>query len=151
SADASVDGSRGADRSSMARLRWLVCLTCLAAPWLNPYAGGPSTSVNPWLFGALCMAAVCAIEPPAPLNAAAVLGLAAIGAWAVLVTGFTPDAVALAAACLLIFMIAGVAAAGSLRTRIVHAIALAWLLAAGASTAIALAQYFGAPRAWLPG
>jgi O-antigen ligase len=134
----------------MARLRWFACLACLVAPWLNPFAGGPSTSVNPWLLGALCMAAVYAIEPPAPLNAAAAWGLAAITAWAVLVTGFTPDAVALAAACLLIFMTAGVAAAGSLRTRIVHAISLAWLLAAAASTAIALAQYFGAAEGLAP-
>ena len=134
----------------MARLRWFACLACLVAPWLNPYAAGPSTSVNPWLFGALCMAAVYAIEPPAPLNAAAVLGLAAISAWAVLITGFTPDTVALAAACLLIFITGRVAAAGSLRPWIVQCIALAWLLAAAASTAIALSQYFGVAEGLAP-
>src|SRR6185369_9243006 len=150
STDAAVQGPPGAHGSTMARLGWIVCLACLAAPWLNPLASGPSSSVNPWLFGALCMAVIYAIQQPAVVNAAVIVGLAGIGAWAVLVTGFTSDAVALAAACLLIFMAAGLAAAGLLRPRIVHAMALAWLLAATASTAIALAQYFGVSEGLAP-
>jgi O-antigen ligase len=149
SADASVEGSQGVGSSNMARLG-LVCLACLVAPWLNPYAGGPSSSVNPWLFGALCVAAVYAIQPAAWVNATVLAGLAGMSAWALLDTGVTPETVALAAACVLVFVSACVAAAGPVRPQIVHAIALAWLLAAGASTAIALAQYFGAAGGLAP-
>jgi O-antigen ligase len=123
---------------------WFLSAACMLLPWLNPYAGGPSSSVNPWLFSAVCMAVVYGIGQPARPNAAVLLGLAGISAWAILSTGVAPDTVALAAACLLIFMTAGIAAGRSPRSQLVRAIALAWLLAAAASTAIALCQYFGA-------
>jgi O-antigen ligase len=132
------------ERSLLARSKWLVCLLCLAAPWLNPYAAGPSSSVTPWLFSAVCMALVHAIQPPAVLNPLVLPGLAGISIWTVLVSGLGPDVVALMAACLLVFMAAGTAAGGLGRSDFIQAIAVAWLLAASASTAIALLQYFGA-------
>jgi O-antigen ligase len=132
------------------RAGWLVCLLCLAAPWLNPYAGGPSSSVTPWLFSAACMALVYAIQPPAALHPLVLLGLAGVSAWTMLVSGLGPDAVALVAACLLVSMAAGTAAGGLARPDFVQAIALAWLLAASASTAVALLQYFGAGERFAP-
>jgi O-antigen ligase len=138
------------DGSLLVRTGWLVCLLALAAPWLNPYAGGPSSSVTPWLFSAVCMAVVYAIRSPAALNPPLLLGLAAISIWTVLVSGLGPDVVALVAACLLVFMAAGTAAGSFARPDFVQAIALAWLLAASASTAVALLQYFGAGERLAP-
>jgi O-antigen ligase len=127
----------------MAWTRCIVCVACLAAPWLNPYAGGPSSSVTPWLFSAACVALVYAIQSPAAPNPIVLLGLLAVSVWTLLVSGLAPDAMALLAACLLVFMAAGTAAGGSARPDFVQAIALAWLLAATASTAVSLLQYFG--------
>jgi O-antigen ligase len=132
------------------RAGWLVCLLCLAAPWLNPYADGPSSSVTPWLFSAVCVALAYAIQPPAALNPLVLLGLAGVSVWTLLVSGLGPDAVALVAACLLVFMVAGTAAGGLARPDFIQAIALAWLLAASASTAVALLQYFGAGERLAP-
>jgi O-antigen ligase len=141
---------RAPDSPLLARTGWLVCLLSLAAPWLNPYAGGPSSSVTPWLFSAACIALVYGIQPPTALNPLVVLGLAGISIWTVLVSGLGPDPVALLAACLLILMAAGTAASGSARPDFIQAIALAWLLAASASTAVALLQYFGAGERLAP-
>ena len=150
SGNVSVRRPPGADSSSTARVGWAVCLVCLVAPWLNPYASGPSSSVNPWLFSAVCMAVTYGIRQPARPNPAVLLGLAALSAWAVLVTGLSPETFALAAACLLIFMTASLAPGGSSRPQFVQAAALAWLLAAAVSTAIALCQYFDAADRMAP-
>lgn len=131
-------------------LQWAVSLLCLVPPWLTPFAAGPSSSVNPWLLSAVCVALAYGTHPPARLNAAASLGLVALSVWAVLVTGPSPEALALAAACLLIFMAASMAAGGFSRPRFIDAIALAWLLAATVSTTIALCQYFGAAEVFAP-
>jgi len=130
--------------------RSLLCLACLLLPWVNPFAAGPSSSVEPWLFSALCVAIAFAIQPPARLNPALVSALAATAAWTAIRTGLSPEALALAAACLLILMAAGTAAGGSHRSGFIDAVALAWLLAAAASTAIALCQYFGVADRFAP-
>jgi len=132
-----------ADPLPAARLGLLICFACLLLPWLNPYAGGPSTSVAPWLFSGLCVTLAWAIRPQAVPRAAVGVGLAGIAAWAVLRTGITPDTVALACACVLVFMAASVAAGQSEGLRFADVVALAWLAAAAVSTAIALVQYFG--------
>jgi O-antigen ligase len=145
-----ADRARPGGRPGVARTGWIVCLLCLLGPWLNPYAGGPSSSVTPWLFSAACMALVHAIQPPGALHPAALLGLAGLSAWTLLVSGPGPDAIALAAACLLVFMAASAVASGSTRPHFIQAIALAWLLAAAASTAVALLQYFGVGERFAP-
>jgi O-antigen ligase len=58
--------------------------------------------------------------------------------------GVSVDSLALAGACLLVFMAASVAARQVRGSQLVPAVALAWLLAAAVSTVIALVQYFGA-------
>jgi O-antigen ligase len=125
-------------------------MACLSLPWLNPYAVGPSSSVNPWLFSAVCMAAILIIYPPAGPRREVPLALAGIAVWAILRSGLTPETLALAGGCLLILMAAGFAARAAQQPDWVHAIAWAWLLAALASTAIALLQYFGAAEALVP-
>ena len=126
-----------------------VAAACLlvALPWVNPYAGGPSSSVDPWLFSALCLALAYGTQPVARPKAAMLLGLAGASVWVFLRIGAMSDAAAMAAACLLIAMAAGVGAGAWRRTELVPAIAQGWLLAAVASTAIGLVQYFGMTEA----
>ncbi len=121
----------------------LVGLACLVLPWLDPYAGGPSSSVQPWLVSAACIALASAILAAGRLQSWVLVGLAAISAWAIVTTGFDPDTIALAGACLLMFVAARTAAGGAREPKFVHVIALSWLIAACASTAMALGQYFG--------
>jgi O-antigen ligase len=123
---------------------------CLSLPWLNPYASGPSSSVNPWLFSAVCMAVAYGLQHPGTLNVAVLLRLAGISAWAILTAGLSLDTVALAAACLLVLIAVSMAGGGSQRPQFIQAIALTWLLAAVASTAIALLQYFGVAEGLAP-
>jgi len=136
--------------SHAARLSWAVCVACLALPWINPFAAGPSSSVEPWLFSALCVTIVFALQPAARLHPAVVLGLAGVAGWGVLGSGPSPETAALAAACLLVVMAAAAAAGGAQRPGFVRALALAWLLAALASTAVALCQYFGLDDRFAP-
>jgi O-antigen ligase len=113
----------------------------LAIPWLNPFASGPSSSIGPWLVSAICAAIALGLQRPGMSHPAGTAALAGLAAWAVWQTGVSPETLALAAACLLVLMAAAIAAGGS--PTLVRAMALAWLLAAAASTAIALFQYFG--------
>lgn len=139
----SLAGAAGASR-----WRLLVCFACLLLPWLNPRAGGPSSSVEPWLFSAFCMAIALGTQGPAALRRAMGPALAAAAGWALARSGFSPEALALAAACLLVYMAASMAAAGCSRPELVRAIALAWLVAASVSTGIAVLQYFGSAGAF---
>ncbi len=132
------------------RIVWGVCLACLVLPWLNPFASGPSSSVEPWLIGALCVALLFAIEPPARLSTALLLAPLVFVAWAFATTGVSPETVALAAACMVVLMAAGSASGGSHRPGFIDAVAWAWLLAAAISTAIALSQYFAVADALAP-
>ncbi|MDP3761267.1 MAG: Wzy polymerase domain-containing protein [Ramlibacter sp.] len=129
---------------------WLACFAALLLPWVNPFSAGPSSSVQPWLVSALCVAVAFAIQPPGRLAPPMVLALAGLAAWASARSGLTPETVALAVACLLILMAAGTAAGGAHRPEFIDAVALAWLLAAALSTAIALCQYFGVAEALAP-
>jgi len=132
------------------RLALAGCFLALFLPWINPFSAGPSSSVQPWLLSAVCVALAFAIQAPGRLNAALVLALAGLAAWAVARSGLAPETMALAAACLLILMAAGTAAGGALDEGFVTAAALAWLLAAGVSAAIGLCQYFGFADALAP-
>jgi O-antigen ligase len=128
----------------------LLCLACLALPWLNPYAGGPSSSVQPWLFSAACMALASAIQASGRLQPWVLVGLAAVSAWAIVTSGLDADTIALAGACLLVFVAARMAAGGARQPKFVQVIALSWLIAACASTAMALCQYFGLAQGLAP-
>nr|WP_231402758.1 Wzy polymerase domain-containing protein [Caenimonas aquaedulcis] len=124
------------------RLRASVCFLCVLLPWINPFASGPSSSIDPWLFSALCAAAVCAIQPAARLSLPLVAAFAGLCAWAFVKSGPAPEVAALAGACVLVLLAASASSAGRHRQEFVRALALGWLLAAAISTAIALCQYF---------
>ena len=129
----------------------LAALALLAAlPWLNPFAPGPSSWVGPWLFSVVCGALACAIgQPRAPRWGVAAL-LAGVAGWAVLRSGGAPETLALAAACLLVWVMAALGAGDAGREQLVRAFAVAWVAAAIASTGAALLQYFGAAQAFDP-
>lgn len=128
----------------------LACFACLLFPWISPLAGGPSVSVEPWLLSALCVAITFGWQQPARLQRAAGLALAALAAWAAIRSGLTSETVALAAACLVMFMAAIVAAGAKERPEFVRVIALAWLAAAVLSTVMAWVQYFGQAERFAP-
>jgi O-antigen ligase len=130
--------------------RWWMCLACLALPWLNPFAHGPSSSVDPWLASALFMAVAFALGRSAFPRGALLLSLAAFAGWAVLRSGVSADTVALGAACVLIALAAGFAGAARVDPHWVRVIAGAWVVAAALSTLIALVQYFGGSEALAP-
>ena len=117
-------------------------------PWLNPFAPGPSSWVGPWLFSAMCASLAFGLHgtgsPRWPV--AALLG--SLAAWAGLRTGWSPETLALAAACLLVWMMAAVTAGAADRDRLVRLVAAGWVVAAAVSTAAALLQYFDAAD-WL--
>jgi len=126
-----------------------VGLLC-ALPWLNPFAPGPSSWVGPWLFSAVCaLVAFATWQPRSPHRGVAGV-LAGVAGWAILRTGWAPETLALAAACLLVWMMAALAAGAADREKLVQAIAAAWVLAAVVSTAAALLQYFGATERFDP-
>jgi O-antigen ligase len=122
----------------------------LALPWLNPFAHGPSSSVDPWLASALFMAVAFAIGHSVLPRRALLLVIAAMPAWALARTGVSPDTVALAAACALIAMAAAFADAALVDSHGVRVIAAAWFAAAALSTLIALTQYFGGSEVFAP-
>jgi O-antigen ligase len=125
------------------RPSWLAIVACLALPWLYPFASGPSSSVDPWLVSAVCVAIAYGLQRPGRLHPALLFALAGLAGWALVRSGATSDVAALAGACLLMFMASSMAAGHARHEDFVDAVALAWLIAAAASTLIALCQYFG--------
>lgn len=121
---------------------WLVCVACIFYPWVNPFASGPSVSVQPWLVMAACVALLLALRgwvaPRFPLSLWLALGCFLMAARSLP----SLDALALFGGLVLIVATAGVQ--GNSRQEFVGALAAAWLLAALLSSAMALLQYFGA-------
>jgi O-antigen ligase len=123
-------------------VRLLLCSVLLAAPWLNPFATGPSTWVGPWLISAICASTAFGLGQPAAPRAGVTIALGGLAAWAISRSGWSPETLAMAAACALVWLMAALAR-GEQTSDFVRVIAAAWALAAVASTAFALLQYFG--------
>jgi len=127
----------------------ILCLFCIFYPWVNPFAGGPSVSVQPWLASAMCAALLFAMRrwtpPRFPFSAwLAIVGLLIAAARSLPAL----DTLALFGGVMLIVAMAGID--GDSREEFVHTMAAAWLLAALVSAAAALLQYFGAADAFSP-
>jgi O-antigen ligase len=114
-----------------------------ALPWLNPFATGPSTWVGPWLVSAICAAAAFGLGRAATPRAGVGLVFGGLAAWGLLRSGWSPETLALAAGCVLVWLMTALAAAHARDAAFVRLVAGAWALAAVASTAAALLQYFG--------
>jgi O-antigen ligase len=128
-------------------LRLPLATALVALPWLNPFLGGPSPSVQPWLLSAACglLLWLLAAFGPAPARLRLPWPLLALVAWAVLSqASLRPDVVYLAAGLLLIAI---ASSAGGDET-MGDALQTGLLLAAVVSAALGLAQYFGI-AAWL--
>ena len=128
----------GAPEAEGRRARAWLFTACVLLPWLNPFAAGPSSSVDPWLFSAVCAAVACAFQPTARFNLVLLAGFAALCGWALAISGPIPETAALAGACVLALLAASASAAGAHRADQLRALALGWLIAAAISTAIAL-------------
>lgn len=126
-----------------ASLRRVVIALLLAAPWLNPFATGPSTWVGPWLVSAICAATVFGVARAATPRAGVTIALGGLAAWAVARSGWMPETLAVAAACTLVWLMAAVARGERWDDAFVRVVAGAWVVAAVVSTAAALLQYFG--------
>lgn len=140
---ASVHGAAGARLSPLLACEAAWWLVLLVIPWLNPWAQGPSASVQPWLVSALCafLLVLSHGRLHVPRGILAVLGgLCLLGA---LHHASTLDVAALAGAGLVILASACAAAGQAQRPEFVRIVALAWVAAAMASCVIALCQYFG--------
>lgn len=123
-------------------LRLAMAALVAALPWLNPYAGGPSSWVAPWLFSAICGAVAFGLQAPALPHPGLGALLGALAAWPLVRSGLTPETLALAGGCLLIWMMAACADPRARGGAAVRFVATAWLVAALVSTAAALLQYF---------
>jgi hypothetical protein len=137
------------DGGGHAGLSW-ACFFLLLVPWLQPLAGGPSPTVEPWLVSAACTAAAFALRGFALPHVAISAALAMLGAWTFARSGGNTETLVVLGACLIIFMAANIGAATRLRPRWIDVIALAWLCAAVLSTGIGLVQYFGVSEILAP-
>ena len=113
-----------------------------ALPWLNPFAGGPSAAAQPLLFSWFCCGVLALLAPASRRAAgmlalfASALALAVVGVWfGWLARAWLPPL----AAALAVAICAGIGA----QPRLHQTAAVALLLAALASSAIGLCQYFG--------
>ena len=137
-------GARRAGRTSQSALkpRGFLLLAAVTFPWLNPVAGGPSAMMEPWLVAAAATVLIWHFIAPGVTRWQFGLALAA----AALLAGIGEAAppVLLAIGGLMVIAIsAAVATAATTRPWLRDAIVNAWLLAALASSVLALAQYFG--------
>ncbi len=119
----------------------------LVFPWLSPLASGPSASVQPWLVSAacVCVLGLLALVRVSPWLAAA-LAAPVLVAWPGAASLL--DLAGLAGALMLIGLSCGFASTA--RADQVRIIVAAWWMAALASTAMGLLQYFGASDAFAP-
>ncbi len=128
--------------------RHTIFLVGLALPWLNPFDGGPSPAVVPWLVSLACVGGLVAAMPLAQLSKRFAWGLTIVGiyfivSWAL--GGFrnTVEVLAtmLALLCAALCMMVGRGLLGhpdSLRW-----FSGTWLVVALISAVMALFQYFG--------
>jgi O-antigen ligase len=119
-------------------------LACLAAPWLLLSSPGPSPQVVPWLASAVLVLLAYLLANSASLPRRQLLLVVGVVAFVVLrpATGALDRAAFAGAACLILLAQAVARGSGPDGEPLVPLLAWAWLLAALASCAIALLQYF---------
>lgn len=136
------------------RLRAVLAGLCVALPWLNPFAPGPSVAVGPWLFSLLCIALLWLIAPPQRGSGRRLIW-PFLAALVLLADVFRPlplraDVLAAVVALLGILACVRLAAGAPRWPGVLRALVWAWLIAALLSSAIGLAQYFGLAEALRP-
>ena len=137
----------------MPQFRHTVFILCLALPWLNPFAPGPSPAMLPWLVSLACVGALLLAAPAARLpKVFALFFIAACAyfmlAWALKAYQNSVEVLAtvLALACAMLCAMVG---RGLHSQPVLHNgcnvqwLAGTWLVVALLSCAMALCQYFG--------
>lgn len=119
------------------------CFAAIALPWLNPFSGGPSAQVVPWLVSLFAGAVLCAAAGmrrlPLPLLAAG----AGATAWVAIRGHGGLDFFAFAGGIGLVLVAAACGASVARRDDALRAVAWGWVVAAAGNALIALAQHQG--------
>lgn len=121
----------------------------VAAPWLNPLAGGPSAVIQPWLTAAattLLLWLSVAPEIARKQFAIAVVTVALL----VIIGRAQPPVLLALAGMVVIALSAAIAASAGTRPWIRDAVVTGWELAAIVSSIVAVLQYFGLSHALAP-
>ena len=122
-----------------------------ALPWLTPFTFGPSPQTVPWLVTAACALLLWllawGVQPGSVRAGGLAWCLSAVVAWAVLSQlSLRPEAAMLAGGLVLVWL----AAASARASLLSGALQAGLLLAAAASAAMGLLQYFGAAAPFAP-
>lgn len=130
---------------------WRRTLACLLAalPWLNPFAGGPSPSVQPWLASMACTLALWLLAGAGPRRHGVgfAIAAAALVLWAALAhLPLRPEVVFLAGGLALIAVGMQLAA----DDEVTQGLQAGLLVAAVTSAVLGLLQYFGWSDALAP-
>lgn len=124
----------------------------MVLPWLTPWAGGPSATVQPWLLSLFCATVLFgAARHVGSLHRGLLAGFLLLAFWAALGQGgLHPEGLAAVAAMVLMLLCASVGAAWAKDDTGVRLIAGALLVAALANAITGLCQYFGAAAQGAP-
>jgi hypothetical protein len=127
---------------SLHRVRRGILPVAAALPWLNPFAGGPSPAVIPWIVSAACglvlwSTTVTGYKRPRCLGKAGWASFAVV-VWAAL-WEIRPDTAILASGLLLVLLAADFAQ----HPNSARALQQGFLFAAAISAVLGLCQYFG--------
>lgn len=138
--------------SSAWRGRWLpfklfaisrpLWLAAIALPWLNPFAGGPSALMQPWLIAAALTLLLWVLVAP-PVSRTGVCALVVAAASMVALGRAAPPVILAVGGLTVIAVSAAVASCLARRGRVGDVMVTGWIIAALASSAMGIAQYFG--------
>jgi len=147
--------------SKLAPLHAFMLASCVALPWLNPFASSPSTSVIPllvsWMLAACALLTV--VELPlqkstwsmsARLMAVTLsVGLIASLLWVPQVVDRALTA-GLLASLMCVWLMAAVGRRAAANEHVLRTLVLALIAAAAISSVLGIAQYLGLARDWSP-
>ena len=139
----------------MPQWTWPTLGLCMALPWLNPFAPGPSPAVDPWLLAMACSGLMLLLLPPARPRAASIAVLLGVMVllWLPRVAGGQGiDTERLGATMAMMAMVACALAGAAAQPReaVLRAMAWSWLAAALQSAIVGLCQYFDAAHWFAP-
>ena len=130
-------------RSSLS-LRLAAGALLVAAPWIQPFAPGPSANVVPWLLSAACTVGLFLLLPAVRAPRGLLVAAAMACLWVLFGPATGPlDRATFVGACAVILLACSAGRAAAEDERLVTMLASAWLAAAAFSALVALAQYFG--------
>lgn len=133
---------RGPD-VARAALGLAACFLAIAFPWLNPFSGGPSAQVVPWLVSLFAAVVLCAAGGMRRLPNGLLAAAAALLAWGMARGHGGLDSFALAGGIGLVLLAASSGAALARREGGLRVVAWALVASAAVNAVIGLAQHQG--------